>query len=376
MERATTPTKIDANRLQKRKEFSLKKSPFRASRIDLADHSELPTSYHSTYLTLIARDPYWIYAYWEITPSSLEEIKNKIGSRIKEAVFVIRMYDVTYIYFDGTNANRSFDIEIEPGAGNWYINLWSDNATYCADLGLRLPEGSFFALARSNFVTTPRFYPSGRSDQIWMEVKENKASRFVMARVEQRKATRSPSQGHPLSSKRLKRINLSEDDVRAYYLRLSPLLRDIISRRLPRLKNLRKTRPTQISLYNQGPLNPLPPRQILQKIRRGASEELVGGASESLFSGASLQDHKGITTPKQFFFELGIELIVYGRTEPTAAVWWGEKKIKLQSDGTFRMQFVLPEGKVPLDFKALSHDGTQERQISTQVERTKTFYNP
>lgn len=101
----------------------------------------------------------------------------------------------------------------------------------------------------------------------------------------------------------------------------------------------------------------------------GSSEETAGGASES-FQGASEQNAKG----RKFFFELGTELIVYGRTEPDAQVWWGEKKITLRSDGTFGMRLALPDGRIPLGFTAESGDKVEQREISTGVEREKTRY--
>jgi hypothetical protein len=114
--------------------------------------------------------------------------------------------------------------------------------------------------------------------------------------------------------------------------------------------------------------------QFFKRHLGGASEELAQGASESLFSGASEQIAKG--QGRKFFFEIGTELIVYGRTEPDAQVTLGGKKVGLRSDGTFGMRFALPEGKIPLDFVAKSADGAEAREISTAVERTKTKYNP
>lgn len=356
--------------------------------VDLQDYAELPASYNSTNLTLMARDPYWIYAYWEIASAAIETLKNKLGSAMDKATYVIRMYDTTYVDFNGTNANRVFDIEIDPNANNWYINLWNDNATYCADLGLRLPEGGFFQLVRSNFVTTPRLKPSNRSEEVWMEVKENRVQPpFVMAHLGGEKKKRQPTskeypstgkESESLRAKKLKRITLSEDDIRAYYSKLSPLLRDIISQRLaqnpPRILHT-KSNPHSFSLYAKGPIKGLMQGEVARRLLSGASEELLGGASESLFSGASEQN-LGELKQRKFFFEIGTELIVYGRTEPDAQVELGDKNVKLHHDGTFNMRFALPEGKVPLDFVAKSSDGIQRREISTEVERTKTRYNP
>ena len=102
----------------------------------------------------------------------------------------------------------------------------------------------------------------------------------------------------------------------------------------------------------------------------GASEFTYLGGSENL-GGASefVQPDK----KRNFFFEIGAELIVYGRTEPDAEVRLGDKKVDLRPDGTFSMRFALPDGKIPLPFTATSKDKIDTKKITTEVER-KTFY--
>ena len=97
-------------------------------------------------------------------------------------------------------------------------------------------------------------------------------------------------------------------------------------------------------------------RNFAAKKFLGASE--FGGASES-FPGASEQPYSG----RKFFFEIGTELIVYGRTEPDAKVWWGDKKIELRPDGTFGMRLALPDGRIPLGFTAVSGDNVERINI-------------
>jgi len=379
--------KTTLNKKSKFKETNLTKTTHVENKKEFQDYYDLPSSYNTTSITLIARDPYWIFAYWEITQSSIEELRKRIGS-LEKANYVIRMYDVTYINFDGTNANRVFDIEIDPNAKNWYINLWNDNSTFCADLGIRFPDGRFYQLARSNFVTTPRFRPSDRSEEIWMEVKQGIPQKpYVMARVEEK--PKVPTKEIKEPQRKYRRFNLTEEDIKKYYSNLSPLLKEIIAKRLARTWKFRKPKPTykrllkgihlkDIHLYREGSIMDLLYPSFWKKFRIGASEELVlwQGASEALFSGASQQ-----ILPSQkkraFYFEIGTELIVYGRTEPDASVFLNNKNIKLNSDGTFSLRFALGDGvKIPLDFVAESGDKEEKREISTSVERAKTIYNP
>lgn len=341
------------------------------------DHYDLPASYNSTYLTLMPRDPYWIHAYWEMGQDSRNHLQHSLGPEMERSTYVLRVYDVSLKDFNGSNANSWFDLDVGARANNWYINSWKDNVSYCAELGMRAPDGRFVPVARSNFVNTPRQNSSGRSDVIWMEEKAGKYRPFVsVPSLNKQTATAKYS-----TSSKSRKIYLTEDDIRAYYSRLFPLLRLVISAR-DKLTHedvdveLLGTYLTgaQAQYLEKYLLGGLSRSQFLKKIILGSSQEMVipGGASESVKGGASERQEK----KRQFFFEIGTELIVYGRTEPDAEVWLGDKKIALRADGTFTLRFALPDGKIPLDFVAISHDKAESRTIKTAVERSKTEYKP
>ena len=337
------------------------------------DSEEIPASYDKTSLTLVARDPYWIYAHWEITPSSVDKIKEEIGDEYEGSVYVLRMYDITYKDFDGNNANHWFDTDLPPFVSNWYINLMRDNATYCGAIGIRTQSGKFHVLARSNFVTTPCANTSWRRDMIWMDVPpfkdDGKRYRTYQPFV---KVGKSDS---PKGKKFRGRIFLTADDIRAYYYNLFPLLRLLRAKHLSggkwNLKGLSQ-KDLEKSLLAGSPW--AVGGKYYKKIKLGASEEMIiaEGASEQL-GGASEKEEK----KRNFFFEIGTELIVYGRTEPDAEVHLGDKKIQLREDGTFSLRFALPDGEdIPLDFTAVSNDKVEQRKITTSVQRRKTIYCP
>ncbi|MCM8779882.1 MAG: DUF4912 domain-containing protein [Candidatus Omnitrophica bacterium] len=130
---------------------------------------ELPSAYGRDEIIIQVRDPWWLHAYWELTSSSLERLRYEIG----EAAFMsarrtLRVYDVSFINFDGTNAHRYFDIETGHEANNWYIDTQSAGRSWCVDLGLKLADGRFIAIVRSNVVTTPLDGPSWLTDEEWM----------------------------------------------------------------------------------------------------------------------------------------------------------------------------------------------------------------
>ncbi len=134
---------------------------------------ELPAGYGDNRIVIQVRDPYWIHSYWEIAQEKLNLLRREFGDILNDAKYMLRVYDITGVMFNGTNANRFFDIEINDYANNWYINVSSAGRTYCVDIGLLLPDNKFITLARSNLVHTPIDGPSWITDEEWMIVEED-----------------------------------------------------------------------------------------------------------------------------------------------------------------------------------------------------------
>ncbi|MDB5313237.1 MAG: hypothetical protein JWO38_7439 [Gemmataceae bacterium] len=79
---------------------------------------------------------------------------------------------------------------------------------------------------------------------------------------------------------------------------------------------------------------------------------------------------------KKFFFEIDAELIVYGKTDPTAHVTLQNEPVKLRPDGTFTMLFSLPDSRQIIPAVATSADGVEERTIVLAVERNTKHLDP
>ena len=72
---------------------------------------------------------------------------------------------------------------------------------------------------------------------------------------------------------------------------------------------------------------------------------------------------------RSFWLVVDCELIVYGATEPDAAVTVQGKPIRLRPDGTFTLRYALPDGKQVIPVKAVSADKVEERTITPIVTR-------
>jgi hypothetical protein len=134
----------------------------------VTETDDLPVAYGEDTIVLLVRDPYWVHVYWDITRETLARAQDALGESWPEARSILRVYDVTGVEFDGTNANSYFDVEITGGASNWYVNVHVPNRAYCAEIGLLSATGEFVVLARSNVATTPRDVPSDVTDEEWM----------------------------------------------------------------------------------------------------------------------------------------------------------------------------------------------------------------
>jgi hypothetical protein len=129
---------------------------------------ELPSSYGENRIVLLVRDPYWVHVYWEVSRDALLSARASLKDEWYDAKSVLRVHDVSGVDFDGSNSNSYFDISIEGGATNWYINTRVPNRSYCVEIGLLSSTGRFVLLARSNVAMTPRDAPSEVIDEKWM----------------------------------------------------------------------------------------------------------------------------------------------------------------------------------------------------------------
>lgn len=130
--------------------------------------SELPYQYGKDKIVLQVRDPWWLHSYWEVTQDTWEKLKTRLKDLFWSAKKVLRVYDVSQINFNGGNAHRFFDIEVSPESHSWYIDTGGPGRSWCVDLGLRLANGEFITIVRSNTVHTPLEGPSWITDEEWM----------------------------------------------------------------------------------------------------------------------------------------------------------------------------------------------------------------
>ncbi len=122
----------------------------------------LPPFYGQDTLVLMARDPYWLYAYWELTWDTINRRK-EAGEPLDRGKKVLRIQK-----FDHEGQVMSyFDIFLDPESCSWYIYAGEPDRSYQAHLGYQLPDGTFTSLLTSNRSHTPRDGVSSVIDPLW-----------------------------------------------------------------------------------------------------------------------------------------------------------------------------------------------------------------
>jgi hypothetical protein len=115
---------------------------------------ELPESYGDNRIVLLPRDLAWLFAYWDLAVEYKEAARAAGGS-----VLALRLYDVTGIDFDGTNARAMVEHECAEWARSWYLPTPAPDRDYVVEIGYRGAD-QWFPLARSNKVSVPSDQPS------------------------------------------------------------------------------------------------------------------------------------------------------------------------------------------------------------------------
>ncbi len=109
-------------------------------RTPLYEEETLPVYTGISKLTMLPRDPWWVFVYWEIDRA--------LSAGRPLVLRVYRQNDRLYASISVGDAN------------NWYINLPEPGDSVRSEIGYLRPGGEFHVLAVSNIVKTPRAWPS------------------------------------------------------------------------------------------------------------------------------------------------------------------------------------------------------------------------
>ncbi|XJZ26228.1 DUF4912 domain-containing protein [Bacillota bacterium Lsc_1132] len=89
---------------------------------------------------------------WHAVELPKKVVKHCFQSDFDELVQVIRIYDVTKIRFNGSNAHHYHELAVPYSREYWHVKGLLPNRNYIAELGVKLSEDDFFPILRSNLV--------------------------------------------------------------------------------------------------------------------------------------------------------------------------------------------------------------------------------
>jgi len=107
-------------------------------------------------ILLAVSNPYWLNAYWEISPHSVQRAEAALRQDWHGSRMIIRLFDVTSLDTTSTSETPVKDVVIHGPGQNWYIDVPQPPRMYRADIGYVSRRGEFYVLARSNVVTPPK----------------------------------------------------------------------------------------------------------------------------------------------------------------------------------------------------------------------------
>lgn len=133
---------------------------------------QIPWGYGEDRVTVMARDPDWLYVYWEITDEGMADARRRLGQSGLDAWCNLRVYETTSRVFDGTNANSYFDIAIERSSRDWFVHVGKPESTCHVEVGMKSRDGYFQPIARSGRADFPSKRPTNELHAEWLTVHE------------------------------------------------------------------------------------------------------------------------------------------------------------------------------------------------------------
>jgi uncharacterized protein len=313
--------------------------------VDL-DLGDLPGGYGESRIVLLPRDPQWGYAYWDIPNEHKDHLRWQGGRQL-----VLRLYDVTEVYFDGFNAHNMNEYPCDEVAREWYIPIPVSDRSYVIDIGYSTEGGGFLILARSAAVKIPPVYPSDWVDDRFLTIPfdtDLRGKTFVNLVPPSRQ--RAAFQGSAFASPSPSTVTGTHQTLLDYMA-------------------------AQVGLGGVNPGSLFGSQQMVSGM--GLAGAVPSSYSGVGFMGAS-ESFSASAVPardRSFWLVADAELIIYGATEPTASVTIAGKPVTLNADGTFRFQYHFPNGFIGQPIVAVAEDGEQSRSITMNFLRDTPVRN-
>ena len=132
-------------------------------------------------LVLMVRDSFWLHASWSVTRQSVKRAEAALAEHWHTARPILRLLQVDAGQTTSTSERIVREIEVHGGVTNWYIDVSTPPESFRVELGYKSGNGKFYALSRSNAVTTPAPDSSDAIDENWTDIAENYERVYAMS---------------------------------------------------------------------------------------------------------------------------------------------------------------------------------------------------
>lgn len=317
---------------------------------------ELPESYFEDTLYLVARDPRWLFSYWDFNWGKYAPTAFRGG--VKQ--FFLKVTTVA-----GQDAGL---VEINPEARNWYIPVTDADTAYTAEIGFFTPAGAWQSIVQSGVAATPADALAPEATVDFATVPAHLTFERLLELVKEKM-----TEGESLISALARIAGEGRLEFRGGQ---APTWTDEQKRLLATL--LGDSLIDRLGLGSEE-IDQLLRKQLQEKLHSESASGLSGITLEtlapgptSLFSGIGASwsaQPFSIKRERGFFMHVNAEIIFYGGTHPDATVWVDGQEIKLEPDGTFRYHFVLPDGDYAIPIVAQSPDKVERRSATLSFVR-------
>jgi hypothetical protein len=320
------------------------------------DLGVLPESYFEDTLFLVARDPRWLFSYWDFNWSKYLPGEFRGG---------VKQFFLKVVTSAGQEAAL---VEINPEARNWYVAVNSPDTAYYAEIGFFDKPGNWHGLVQSGVAVTPADAVASEAAADFATVPAHLTFERLLDMVKEKMLegesliealARIAGEGR-LEFRAGQAPNWTDEQKRLLATLLGDTLIDRLGLGSEEIDQLLRKQLTQ-KLHSEGASG-----------LSGASFETLGPTVTSLFSGIGASwsaQPFSVRRERGFYMHVNAEIIFYGGTHPDATVWVDGKQITLAPDGSFRYHFTLPDGDFAIPIIAESPDKVEKRSATLSFVR-------
>ncbi|NEQ17839.1 MAG: DUF4912 domain-containing protein, partial [Moorea sp. SIO3E2] len=267
------------------------------------------------------------YVHWEYPNEHKKELRSQGGQQL-----ALRLYDVTAIKLDYQSPHSIQEYPCDELAREWYLPMPVSDRDYLVEIGYRCEDGQWLVLARSAPIHVPPAYPSKWMEDQFVTVNwdDNLQGKTVLKLV-------PPSQTANGSS--------SEIPDRPIYGEIFGITQS---------GEAQAVADSVYSSMEQAPRSAISSNPFPSGIGKWLSPNM---------SGAGFNASAPPARSPELSLVANEELIIHGSIDPDASVTIDGRPVKINPDGTFRLQMSFQDVLIDYPIMVVSAHGKETRSI-------------